>query len=93
MSFRSTAIREVGPEYRLDGRLTVKDHTKPMSLRVEPRGFGRDSEGDLRVRCTVRGALDRSDFGVDFNLVLQAGGILVANRVEIHMGIEAVLAR
>jgi polyisoprenoid-binding protein YceI len=91
MAFYSTAIRGHGPRYQLDGRLTVKDNVQPISLDVELRRFGRDPAGDLRVAFNASGALDRSDFGVDFNLVLQAGGILVANRVEIHMDIEAVL--
>jgi polyisoprenoid-binding protein YceI len=93
MTFRSTALRAHGPRYQLDGRLTVKDNTKPISFDVALGSFRCDPAGDLRVRAAVAGALDRSDFGVDFNLVLHAGGVLVANRVEIHMDIEAVLAR
>ena len=93
MDFRSTAVRQRGPRYVLDGLLTIKGITRAISLDLELRRSGRDEDGTMRMAFSARGALDRSDFGVDFNLVLRVGGILIANRVDLCLDIEAVLNR
>jgi polyisoprenoid-binding protein YceI len=91
MSFRSTGVRRDGQDYVLDGELTLKSITKPISLRLELGGFGRDPLGGTRAGFTAIGQLKRSDFGVDFNAVLETGGVLVGDRVDILLEIEAVL--
>jgi polyisoprenoid-binding protein YceI len=91
MSFRSTGVRRDGEDYVLDGELTLKSITKPISLRLELGGFGPDPFGGTRTGFTAIGQLKRSDFGVDFNAVLETGGVLVGDRVDILLEIEAVL--
>ena len=93
MDFRSTAVCQRGPWYVLDGPPTIKGITRAISLDLELRRSGRDEDGTMRMAFSARGALDRSDFGVDFNLVLRVGGILIANRVDLCLDIEAVLNR
>ena len=75
----------------VDGELTLKSITKPISLRLELGGFGPDPFGGTRAGFTAIGELKRSDFGVDFNAVLEAGGVVVGDRVDIYLEIEAVL--
>ena len=93
MTFRSTAVRRDGERYLLDGELTIKAVTKPISLVVAVGGFGPDAHGDTRAGFTATGALDRRDFGVDFNAVLETGGLVVSNRVDVRLEIEAVLEK
>ena len=91
MTFRSTRARRDGEDYMVDGELTLKSITKPISLRLELGGFGPDPFGGTRAGFTAIGELKRSDFGVDFNAVLEAGGVVVGDRVDIYLEIEAVL--
>jgi polyisoprenoid-binding protein YceI len=91
MTYRSTGVRVDGDEYILDGELTLKGVTRPISLRLELGGFGLDAYGGTRAGFTAKGELRRSDFGVDFNAVLETGGVVVADKVALHLEIEAVL--
>jgi polyisoprenoid-binding protein YceI len=91
MTFKSTGVRQDGEEYVLDGELTLRSVTKPISLRLELGGFGPDPYGGTRAGFTAFGQLKRSDFGVDFNAVLETGGVVVGDKVDILLEIEAVL--
>ena len=91
MTFQSTGVRQDGEEYVLDGELTLKTVTKPISLRLELGGFGPDPFGGTRAGFTALAQIKRSDFGVDFNAVLETGGVVVGDKVDILLEIEAVL--
>jgi len=91
MTFRSTGVRGKGDGYVLDGELTLKGITRPISLQLEVGGFGQDPYGGTRAGFTATGELKRSDFGVDFQAVLETGGVVVADKVTISLEIEAVL--
>jgi polyisoprenoid-binding protein YceI len=91
MTYRSTGVRVDGNGYVLDGELTLKGITQPISLRLELGGFGRDPYGGTRAGFTATGELKRSDFGIDFNAVLETGGVVVGDKVAINLEIEAVL--
>ncbi len=92
MTYRSTGVRLDGDGYVLDGELTLKGVTRPISLDLELGGFGPDPFGGTRAGFTATGELKRSDFGVDFNAVLETGGVVVSDKVAITLEIEAVLA-
>ena len=91
MTFHSTGLRVDGDDYVLDGDLTLKGVTKPVSLQLELGGFGPDAFGGIRAGFSATGEIKRSDFGVDFNAVLETGGLVVSDKVTIHLEIEAVL--
>jgi polyisoprenoid-binding protein YceI len=91
MTYRSTGIRPDGDGYLMDGELTLKGVTRPISLQLELGGFGQDPYGGTRAGFTATGELKRSDFGVDFQAVLETGGVVVADKVTINLEIEAVL--
>ncbi|MHB8467997.1 MAG: YceI family protein [Acidimicrobiales bacterium] len=91
MTYRSTGIRSDGDGYVLHGELTLKGVTRPVPLHLELGGFGPDPFGGVRAGFTATGEIRRSDFGVDFNAVLETGGVVVGDKVEVHLEIEAVL--
>src|SRR4051794_30700381 len=91
MTFRSTGIRADGDDYYLDGELSLRGIAKPITLRLELGGFGPDPYGGTRAGFTALGELKRSDFGVSFNAVLETGGAVVGDKVQLVLEIEAVL--
>src|SRR4051812_45152603 len=91
MTYRSTGVRPRGDGYVLDGELPLKGVTKPLTLDLELGGFGPDPFGGVRAGFTAVGELKRSDFGVDFNAVLETGGGGVGDKVTLILEIEGVL--
>ncbi|MBA3288873.1 MAG: YceI family protein [Acidimicrobiia bacterium] len=91
MTYRSTGVRRDGDEYVVDGELTLKGVTRPVPLRVEVNGFGPDAFGGTRSGFSATGEIRRRDFGVDFNAVMETGGVVVGDKVELHLEIELVL--
>jgi polyisoprenoid-binding protein YceI len=91
MSYRSTGVRADGDDFILDGELTLRGVTKPVPLKVELGGFGADAWGGTRAGFTATGEIKRSDFGVDFNAVLETGGVVLSDKVTINLEIQATL--
>ena len=91
MTYRSTGLRVDGDDYVLDGELTLKGVTKPVALKLELGGFGPDPYGGTRAGFSATGEIKRSEFGVDFNAALETGGLVVSDKVNLHLEIEAVL--
>jgi len=91
MTYRSTGVRADGDGYLMDGELTLKGVTKQLPLHLEVGGFGPDAFGGTRVGFTATGEIQRSDFGVDFNPALETGGVVLGDKVNLHLEIEAVL--
>ena len=92
MTYKSSSVRADGNDFVVDGELTLKGVTKPMQLSLELGGFGPDAFGGTRAGFSATGKLSRSEFGVNFNAVIEAGGVVVSDIINISMEIEAVLA-
>lgn len=92
MTYRSGAIRRDGDDFVVDGELTIKDVTAPVELLVEVNGVGPDPWGGTRLGLSATGEINRSDFGISFNMVLDGGAVLVGERVKLIIEVEAVLA-
>jgi polyisoprenoid-binding protein YceI len=92
MTYRSTGARFEDGNYILDGELTLKGITRKVPLVLELNGFGPDPYGGTRAGFTASGELNRSDFNVSFNAPLQNGGVVVGDKITLHLEIEAVLA-
>lgn len=91
MTFRSTAIQKTGEgRYRVTGDLAMHGVTRPVSLEVEFAGSARDPWGGIRAGFSARGSLDRRDFGLTYNQLLEAGGVLVGEKVDLDIEVEAV---
>ena len=92
MTYKSTGVRVEDGEYVLDGDLTLKGVTKSVPLRLELNGFGPDAYGGVRAGFTATGEINRRDFNVNFTAPLQNGGVVVADKITLHLEIEAVKA-
>ena len=90
-SFTSTAVRQDGDDLAVDGELTVKGVTRPVTLAVEVGGFGPDAYGGTRAGFTATTSINRSDFGVDIAMPLDGGGVVVSEKVQITLEIQGVL--
>ncbi len=86
MTYRSTGIRRAGADLVLDGELTVRGVTNPVSLRFEVNGFARDPEGVMRASFSAAGEINRIDFGVCTN-----PPIVGLASEKVHLDIEAGL--
>lgn len=75
---------------RLIGLLTIRDVSREVVLDVEHRGTAKDPWGNVRAGFGATASLQRKDFGLEWNQVLEAGGVLVGERVDIELDIEAV---
>jgi polyisoprenoid-binding protein YceI len=93
LRFRSARIERLDETlYRVFGQLTLHGVTREMSLDVEYGGRAKDPWGNERVGFVAKTSLDRKDFGLGWNQVLEAGGVLVGDRVEIELDVQAVRA-
>ena len=72
------------------GELTLKGITREAVLRVEQHGQAKDPWGNVRAAFTAKTSIDRKDFGLTWNQVLETGGVMVGDRVHIEADIEAV---
>lgn len=90
-SYRSTAITAKGDEFLVDGELTLKGVTKSVPLKLELGGFGPDAFGGTRAGFSGTAEINRQDFGINFNAALETGGVVVGDKVTIHLEIEGVL--
>lgn len=91
LAFTSTGIRPHGEDFLIDGNLTIKDVTRPITAELEVGGFAPSDDGVLRAGFTARFEIDRQDYNVSFRKVLETGGVLAGDRVSIEVEIEAIL--
>lgn len=91
LSYRSRRVEVLSPErLRVVGDLTIRDLTREVSLEVEYGGRGKDPWGNERVGFTATASLNRKDFGLAWNQVLETGGVLVADRVDVEIELQAI---
>lgn len=76
--------------FELVGELTIKGVTRPIVLDGELHGAIVDGEGRERVALALRGQLDRADYGLVWNRVLETGGVLVGDTVDLVLDVAAV---
>ncbi|AKU95700.1 hypothetical protein AKJ09_02364 [Labilithrix luteola] len=91
LRFRSKRIERVDDtRHRVIGDLTIRDVTREVSLDVEYGGHGKDPWGNERVGFVAKTSIDRKDFGLTWNQMLETGGILVGDRVDIDLDVQGV---
>jgi polyisoprenoid-binding protein YceI len=91
MTFRSTGVRTDGADWLVDGELTIKGNTRPVTLALELNGFGPDAYGGVRAGFSARTEINRNDFGVDIKMPMDGGGVVVGDKISVELEIEAVL--
>lgn len=77
-------------EFRLIGELTIHGVTREVALEVEATGRTMDPWGNERLGFEAKTSVDRKQFGLAWNQVLETGGVMVGDKVEIELEIEAV---
>ncbi|MDK3258149.1 YceI family protein [Blastococcus capsensis] len=91
MTFRSTAVKTDGADWTVEGQLTLKGITKPVTLDLEVNGFGPDAYGGTRAGFSAKTEISRKEFGVDIDMPMDGGGVVVGDKITVELEIEAVL--
>lgn len=91
LTFNSTRVEDLGEDqYRVFGDLTIAGVTREVALEVEYAGKVQDPWGNERAGFSARTAIERKNFGLTWNTVLEAGGVMVGDRIKIELEVEAV---
>ncbi len=91
MIFKSTSMKLVGKgKYALTGNLTIRDVTKPITLAVIYVGSINDPYGNKRAGFKVTGTVNRLEYGLKWNPIMEAGGAIVSDKVEINCNIQFI---
>ncbi|HEY3510002.1 YceI family protein [Kribbella sp. NPDC051137] len=91
MTFVSTAIKAEGDDYVLAGDLTIKDVTKPIEFAVEFLGVDQNAYGQTIIGFEASASISRKEWGIDFNVPLEGGKLLIGDKVDIHLDVQAAL--
>jgi polyisoprenoid-binding protein YceI len=91
IAFKSTAVERVREHhYRVLGELTIRDVTRKVELAVEDSGRSKHPmTGDLRAGFSATATIQRSDFGLTWNAVLETGGVALSDDVNIELELQA----
>lgn len=91
LKFKSTKVEKVDSDtFMLHGELTMKGVTKTVKLDVEFNGATKDPWGGERAGFVITGKINRADWGINFNSVLETGGVMLSEEVRISSEIELV---
>ena len=91
LRYRSRRVEALSKDrLRVVGDLTIRDVTREVVLEVEYGGQGKDPWGNQRVGFTATASLNRKDFGLTWNQALETGGVLVADRVDVEIELQAI---
>lgn len=91
MAFKSTRIQPAdGKQFKLVGDLTIKDVTREIVLDTTYEGPSKDPWGNQRMAFSAQSTLNRKDFGLNWNVALEAGGWLVGDEIQLQIEVQAV---
>lgn len=91
ITFRSRRIERLSDDgFALVGDLTIRGGTREVALEVESAGQTKDPWGNLRAAFSARTSIDRKQFGLTWNQLLESGGVMVGDRIDIEIEVEAV---
>jgi polyisoprenoid-binding protein YceI len=94
IEYKSLKVERTGDKkFKVTGDLTIRGTSKEVSLDVEELGRGSDAWGHDRRAFVAKARLERADFGLKWNLALEAGGVLVSERVDVEIGVQAIQAK
>lgn len=88
MTFESTSIETDGEDISVTGNLTIKGTTKPVTFKGELGGVATDAFGTVRLGLSVETSISRKEFGITWNAALEAGGVMVSDKVKITIDAE-----
>jgi polyisoprenoid-binding protein YceI len=90
LTFTSTSVEPKGSDFVVTGDLSIRGVTRSVVLALEFNGVGPDPWGGTRAGFTAKTEISRKDFGMEFNMPLDGGGVVVSDKVQITLEIEAV---
>ena len=90
LEFQSTSIEEEGDDFLIHGNLTLKGVTRPVKLHLEYSGLTKDPWGNERAGFIVTGKINRSEWGISFNNLLETGGVALSDEVKISAEVQMV---
>lgn len=91
LTFKSSQVTLGGKDqFTVAGDLTIAGVTRPVTLEVEALGGAKDPWGNQRLAYSAKTSIDRREFGLTYNQALEAGGVLVGEKIEITLEIQAI---
>jgi polyisoprenoid-binding protein YceI len=90
ITFKSTKITGSGPSFTIVGDLTVRGVTKPVQIDASFEGQGKDPWGNERLGFSGETKINRKDFGLTWNQLLETGGAIVGEEIKIELNVEAI---
>jgi polyisoprenoid-binding protein YceI len=91
LTFTSTGVNYTGGNtFVMTGDLSIRGETRPVELDVELEGVNSDPFGNERIGFSGQTVISRKDFGLTWNVALEAGGVLVSDKVKISLDVSAV---
>lgn len=91
IDFVSTGVRVEGGDFKVDGDLTIRGITKPVTFDFDFGGFGSDPYGNYKAGASAKTVVKREDFGLSYNAALETGGMLLGDTVTITIDLQAAL--
>ena len=91
MTFTSTALKPEGDDFVLAGELTIKGVTKPIEFAVEFLGVEQNAYGQKIIGFEGSASISRKEWGIVFNVPLEGGKLLIGDKVDIHLDVQAAL--
>jgi polyisoprenoid-binding protein YceI len=88
ISFTSTSFTKDGDDYTLEGDLTIKDVTKPVTLTVEHGGIASDFYGNTKAGFEITGKINRKDFGLTWDGVTEAGSVVLGSDIKLIINVQ-----
>jgi polyisoprenoid-binding protein YceI len=91
LTFESTSfVKKDNENYELAGNLTMRDKTLPVTLQVTYGGTMTDPWGNVKAGFEINGKVSRKAYGLNWNAVTEAGGVVVADEVKLHLNVQVV---
>jgi polyisoprenoid-binding protein YceI len=89
-TYRSSAVHVDGTSGAIDGDLTIKGVTRPVRLRMDYLGHAIDPWGNERAIFSASSKINREDWGLTWNMLLEAGGLLVSKEITLEIEVELI---
>jgi polyisoprenoid-binding protein YceI len=89
-TYRSTAVHVAGTSGTVDGDLTIKGITRPVRLQMDYLGHAADPWGNDRAVFSANSKINREDWGLTWNMLLEAGGLLVSKEIALEIEVELI---
>jgi polyisoprenoid-binding protein YceI len=91
LTFVSTSYKKISDDKAtLEGHLTIRDNTKPVTLEVEPSGVVKDAYGQTKIGFEITGKINRKEFGLVWSAVTEAGGLVLSDDVKLSVNAQFI---